>query len=838
MRSFRNEPLIPAFLVVLAFASASFAQEYRPPAEEVTIRNLDQVVRTNGTVEELEILSPNPVVGQTLNVRIRTIVTDLKPEDYTAIFLRRSPSEAYKNWRRWLRREFRGTTEGDKRPRDERARAEFELATWCRSPHPDLGGEPPANEHVLEHLIKAVRADPSFTKAWPHVVAECSVRHPVEEADLAKLSEEVDLYFVAEAAGFRAPEMDLRIARLLIERLAMPEHGVSYLQRVLRDPAEGGTANAGQRRYARSALARTYARLGLDNEALALYAEDLEGDSANDAQFNALWESADILLRVGGAENLALAQARLLEAATLQPDFSEIELRLAAIDYALGEYDSAEKRLKSYASQNSRSTAAKVDLAIIDIAKGRFSKAEKALKAALGSGPAYETAARANVALGSIAELRGELRVAETYFERALTADPEHVNARLLLAGVQIRRGDATGARTHLTSVLSRHAESSPVFGACSRLLAFVEARSEDWSKASARLEFAADVEPKNPSVLESTGLAFLQQGKLARGFNYLSRAHAEDPKRPATLGGLGFYHYQRGHHAEAAKFFDEAIAILKKAPKEGAEAAFSTSLRNYVTASRNLIRDLAILQVWVDEFNNTDDIAVDETLIKGWDSDVRNGISIKQRESAVVFEGAQANAVDGETELLLQRNYRSSDVERFSATLRIDSGRVSPVVHLGGPRNSRYQYVALEVFRDYDGKAKFRVRNSRGDWQEFEATSEDDVPEGVQKSNPLIYGGGLPWADDGKFRTIEVRRSRTKRNESKRNLFDIFLDGESLAQNVSVPGLPTEYEFAIRTRTDALDNQFKVTVDNFKIFRINSRALSAEKKRSRTRSR
>ena len=61
---------------------------------------------------------------------------------------------------------------------------------------------------------------------------------------------------------------------------------------------------------------------------------------------------------------------------------------------------------------------------------------------------------------------------------------------------------------------------------------------------------------------------------------------------------------------------------------------------------------------------------------------------------------------------------------------------------------------------------------------------------------------------------------SRTARGSIKSNLFDLTFDGELVARSVQVPGLSTSYQLAVMARTDAIGNEYSVTVDNFKVYR------------------
>ena len=54
--------------------------------------------------------------------------------------------------------------------------------------------------------------------------------------------------------------------------------------------------------------------------------------------------------------------------------------------------------------------------------------------------------------------------------------------------------------------------------------------------------------------------------------------------------------------------------------------------------------------------------------------------------------------------------------------------------------------------------------------------------------------------------------------------MFDLYFDGEPVARAVQVPGLSTSYQLSVMARTDALGNEYSVTVDNFKVYRAKAK--------------
>ena len=806
--------LVAALFSLLPFASVD-AQAPGPPSDIISIRPLDRVVIAGGETIECKILDANPVLGKDLKVKIRTVTTLLEAAKVKQIIPRRSESEAYENWAKWLRKE--GRPGASLEAGDARASAEMALAMWCRTPHVKLAGKRPMPQMAHRHLVMAARADASFAAVYPYLLASYIKANALDQADLGPLNEELELYLRAQEAGFSSPDLDFRIGMILSRRLGMAEGAVRFFERVLAAGEETSASNRSQRRRARQLLSAVYMRRGESAKALGLYEALLQPELTGDLNFEGLYNSAVILTRMGGAEKTALARDRFAEAQKLQPDFLDVELRLAALDYAGGKSKDADKRIKVYLGKVPDDLPARVDLAILDITEGRFTKAENSLRKALDDTGNPEVSMRARLGLGSIQELRGKLPEAEAHYRSAINLSTSNPLPGLMLATILVRQDRTDEAAELVSSIRSAHVASQAVFGACSRLQALIDARKGEAARSSANLEFAVDVSPEDPAVLEAAGLAFLRQGKLEQGLSYLARANKLEEGRPATLNGLGYYNYIQGHHAEAAVFFDQALAALKKSSpgKKGKETAFARDAKTYATHARNLVRDLEVLQVWVDEFESSA-----EGLIDGWNEIELYGIDVAPAESNVVFKGRQQKSPDGESGIRLLRVYRSRDLERVAVRLRIDSGNVVPSLNLTGPDGTRSALSSLSLYRDFDGRVRVRLRSNKGEWIEPEEPAA--AGEGTVKG--AVYVGNVTWAADTNFHTLEIRKARTSRGATRSNMFDLYFDGEPVARAVQVPGLSTSYQLSVMARTDALGNEYSVTVDNFKVYRAKAK--------------
>jgi tetratricopeptide (TPR) repeat protein len=804
---------------VLAFAFAAggrdkIVAQTTPPAEVTRIVKYDTVHRTQGEPYVGTILTEDVDTAETISLRSRTgTVTYAVPRSEVAsISRRRSAEDVYSAWLLWIRSNVKDNAA--------RARAELALALWCWMPHPDLEGERPNEGAVLKHLEKAARADPSFLDVYPHLLQHLMRSVDIQSASLADVNLEVELSLLAEKAGYVCPELGYRLGMLLARRLGLRAQAVPYLERAL-DPA---SSNLGQRRECREALAEAYVALGRTQDAVALYDRVLAAaETSPEAAFEAHLARGRLRLRLGGSEGQALARADLLKAKDLQPAYHELLLDLAALDHASGDFASAEKNLKSYLAARPDDVSALVDLAGVEIELGKFQAAEKALlraTASLGavspedgarSGDAaamLSAAVRARLALGSLHELRGKPDLALAEYRQAMVLAPSEALPRLFCAALLVRSVRIEDARKLVEELLRDQAAHRVVFGAASRLLGHVESLSGHAAEASFRFEYAAGVFPDEPAVIEAAGVSFLRSGKLDRAAYYLAQAEGRGAKRPATLNGMGYFHYQRGDLAEAALHFDRALDVLKKSDASGAAAKAE---RQYALAAKGKVSDLDRLEVWVDSFDGSSPGTID-----GWEEVERWGVEVSRQDGDVVFRGRQQSAPDGETGIRLLRTVPGRDLERVSVTLRLDEGRVMPILRVEREDDSRGTPPALILYRDFDGRLRFGVRSTKNEWQ----TPEPKTEKG--RSTETYFPGTVTWPDGSGFHTIEVRRPESSLRQTRSDTFDLWFDGEVVAQNVTVPGIAGKgYQIGIWARTDALENTYALTVEGFRLYRV-----------------
>ena len=797
-RVFLARGLLGGFFLAVVWAQPCPAQGIRPPDDLIRVRQLDRVRLATGKDVDGRILNRGELEGQDVRVRTtRTVVITFPWADVESIVHRRSAEEAYSNYRDWLK---------DVRERKRRARAELECGRWCFYPMPETDGEPPKLEAAMGHFENAVRLDPELDEAYGYLLVLYRRSQPLAESTVSELDREIETYLLAEQAGALDADMRFRLGSLLLGRLHLPRGAIPHLESVLRDPA----ANPGSRRRSRQLLAAAYVAFGEVEKALALHEERVDDENEGPENFEPLYEMARLRLRGGRPADLAQARALLERAAKLEPEFPEILVDLAGIDYREGKLAEAEKRLKEYLARRPGEPSALVDLALVEIRQGRFREAETALAALQEKPP------RSHLALGLIRELRGDLAAAALEYRQALVLDRRSPAARLMLSSLLVRQGNPEEARRETKALQAERGDDRRIFAACSRVLAAAASGEGRDKEAGIHLSHALRVSPGDTALLELAGVTALRSGELREGEGYLDRARSASPERPATLNGLAFARYTAGDLEEAESLFLSA----ERAANGTKEKASPGEQTRYAKTALVQLHDLRDLEVLVDSFDSGEGDRIDN-----WQKEDHYGIDVHRRQGRAVFDGTQRASAEGDgvTKLRRMEEIDATSFERMRAEVRIDSGKAVPGLRLEerGARAPR----GLVVFRDLDGLVKIARRSVAGKWDVPAATRTTRAPRprsAGQTSARMVYPGGVPWLDDQEFHSLEIRRSWSAGSRTRSRRFDVYFDGEMVALNVTVAGLRgRSYQATISGTTDAPGTSYAFSVESFEVYRL-----------------
>jgi predicted Zn-dependent protease len=173
--------------------------------------------------------------------------------------------------------------------------------------------------------------------------------------------------------------------------------------------------------------------------------------------------------------------------------------------------------------------------------------------------------------LGLAAWKSGDLKRAESAFDRALELDPKHVKSHLNSARVLIDLGRDHEALERVTAALALDSTSSDGL----RILARVRSRLGDVEGAVAAYTRALVLDEQDVWAMSNLGVLYLEQARPESALPPLARAVQLRPTSPIFQNNLGMALERAGHPIAAKRAYEAAVK------------ADST----YIKATRNLER-------------------------------------------------------------------------------------------------------------------------------------------------------------------------------------------------------------------------------------------------------
>jgi len=356
-------------------------------------------------------------------------------------------------------------------------------------------------------------------------------------------------------------------------------------------------------------------------------------------------EIAEDLARVAfaaGDRSASIFYSR--ETLRLDPGRMEVHLRLSRLLGDEGRLEEALSHERELLSIHSEASELLVQTALLAIARGAFSLARERLSQGLLRTP---TRLDLHYFLGTVHELQGEFAQAEEDYAIALGDSRREEDARLALASLLFRRGEAAQAKRLL-------AQESPELGAQERarrlaLRIEVEASLGEFDLIPKLLEGGDEELTHLPIVLSALVQADLKRSAGGLGLRRLRQALRAEPENPELNLLLSSFLLSLGRPEEAML---ELRALVKRRP----DRAEAWGLLAYTVASR--------------VGPNPQDPRADEALIQA-ERDARQALRLEpgnpffldslgwvlfkrgQREEALALSRRAASLLPAEPELL-----------------------------------------------------------------------------------------------------------------------------------------------------------------------------------------
>ncbi|HKG12804.1 MAG TPA: tetratricopeptide repeat protein [Pyrinomonadaceae bacterium] len=320
---------------------------------------------------------------------------------------------------------------------------------------------------------------------------------------------------------------------------------------------------------ARNNYGAVLVRVGRTQLAAAQFEASLKLDPA---QPSALVNLAQIRFDAGRPEDLRAARDLFARADAVAPD-AEIARALVVIGLRLGERDAAAASYRDYSARvaSPSTSATSSPTATPSVSDASSPASRSALGAALLEG-------------GLAGEAASELNA-------AVALDPSNVDALVALSRAHLRLKDIKSAGRTLESAVARGMDSARVYAALAdvyeaggyvenaipamRLAIARDPRNESYrlryglllndTKAPAaaviRLREALGEFPNSSPLWLALGIAQMGDGKSDDARKSFERALELDPRSAPALAYLGSTYGERGQYAEAASYYERAVA-------------------------------------------------------------------------------------------------------------------------------------------------------------------------------------------------------------------------------------------------------------------------------------
>jgi Flp pilus assembly protein TadD len=151
-----------------------------------------------------------------------------------------------------------------------------------------------------------------------------------------------------------------------------------------------------------------------------------------------------------------------------------------------------------------------------------------------------------------------DLAGAEATAKRLREMAPADPRGMYVLAQVLEAKGDAAGAEASLRELLARDPKDATALNYLGYMFAERGARLDE---AVDLVRRALEIEPDNPSFLDSLGWAYFRQGRLELADRPLTDAAAKLPTNSVVQDHLGDLRFKQGRYPEAVAAWERSLA-------------------------------------------------------------------------------------------------------------------------------------------------------------------------------------------------------------------------------------------------------------------------------------
>src|SRR5690606_8399775 len=219
---------------------------------------------------------------------------------------------------------------------------------------------------------------------------------------------------------------------------------------------------------------------------------------------------------------------------------------LADAQIALERWDDARETLEEIERAYPDDLRSIVRLGYLDLEQGRYDTAAGRFERALAENPEQH---ELHYLIGLVQRRAGELDAARRSFEQV---PPEHerwADARLQIASILERQGDAAAALAEAESVRARNPSRQ-----LDLYVASLRARAGDFEGAVAFLESLRAEAPDDEELLYNLGVLYGEAGRTGEALAYMEQVLARNPDHPGALNYVGYSLAEQGLELDRAE--------------------------------------------------------------------------------------------------------------------------------------------------------------------------------------------------------------------------------------------------------------------------------------------
>ena len=246
----------------------------------------------------------------------------------------------------------------------------------------------------------------------------------------------------------------------------------------------------------------------------------------------------------------------LRAAVQFNPRFFRGQVRIAELNEKRGHWKEAVDAYATAEQMNARAAAELTPRRAAALINAGRAEEARDLLTSLAAGPKADPAI---LYLYAVSQRQSEdLAGAEATARRLREAAPADPRGMYVLAQVLEAKGDAEGAERSLRELLARDPKDATALNHLGYMFAERGARLDE---AVDLVQRALQIEPDNPSFLDSLGWAYYRQGRLELADRPLTDAAAKLPNSSVVQDHLGDLRYKQGRYTEAAEAWERSLA-------------------------------------------------------------------------------------------------------------------------------------------------------------------------------------------------------------------------------------------------------------------------------------